>query len=247
MTDSEMAVRVTEHGPYVVTGGVPLARQIIVADSEGGSVDWQDGESFEAADEYRLCRCGQSANKPFCDGSHLRVGFDGTETASRDAYLNGATEQDGPFVTLTDNQPLCAFARFCDVGGQVWSLVEEPDERAAALAVREAELCPSGRLVAWNRHNRTAFESEFEPSIGLVEDPVEKVSGPIWVRGGMPVIAADGTTYEPRNRVTLCRCGASRNKPFCDATHAAIGFRDDRSVTTQGQTGTRIHQSTRRR
>ena len=38
------------------------------------------------------------------------------------------------------------------------------------------------------------------------------------------LILADGTTYEVRNRVTLCRCGASQNKPFCDATHASIGF-----------------------
>ncbi|MFE2733740.1 CDGSH iron-sulfur domain-containing protein [Streptomyces sp. NPDC059349] len=46
------------------------------------------------------------------------------------------------------------------------------------------------------------------------------------MRGGIPVTAADGTPYEVRNRVTLCRCGASRNKPFCDGTHASIGFKD---------------------
>nr|WP_246267868.1 CDGSH iron-sulfur domain-containing protein [Nonomuraea typhae] len=63
--------------------------------------------------------------------------------------------------------------------------------------------------------------------MGLVEDPVQGVSGPIWVRGGIAVTAADGTDYEVRNRVTLCRCGASRNKPFCDGSHAAIGFRDE--------------------
>jgi CDGSH-type Zn-finger protein len=40
------------------------------------------------------------------------------------------------------------------------------------------------------------------------------------------VIGADGFAYEVRNRVTLCRCGASRNKPFCDGSHASIGFSD---------------------
>jgi CDGSH-type Zn-finger protein len=60
-----------------------------------------------------------------------------------------------------------------------------------------------------------------------VEDPAEGVSGPLWLRGGIPVFAADGFAYEVRNRVTLCRCGASKNKPFCDGSHAAIKFTDD--------------------
>jgi CDGSH-type Zn-finger protein len=55
----------------------------------------------------------------------------------------------------------------------------------------------------------------------LIEDTAKQVSGPIWVRGGIPVLSADGTTYEIRNRLTLCRCGRSANKPFCDGAHAA--------------------------
>jgi CDGSH-type Zn-finger protein len=221
-----MKITVIADGPYHVTGSVPLAVQTILVDEAGNSIDWQPGEQFETPQQYFLCRCGHSAAKPFCDGSHARVGFDGKETASRAPYLEQAAEQDGPIVALTDAPPLCAFARFCDVGGQVWSLVELADRQAAGMAVREAQLCPSGRLIAWDRRSRRAFEPVLEPSIGIVEDPAERVSGPLWVRGGIPVEAADGTQYETRNRVTLCRCGASRNKPFCDGTHAAIGFRD---------------------
>lgn len=51
--------------------------------------------------------------------------------------------------------------------------------------------------------------------------------GPLWVRGGIPVESSDGATYEVRNRVTLCRCGRSSNKPFCDGTHKGVGFRDE--------------------
>jgi hypothetical protein len=68
------------------------------------------------------------------------------------------------------------------------------------------------------------IEPEFAPSIGIVADPAQGLAGPIWVRGGIAVTSADGVTYEIRNRVTLCRCGASANKPFCDASHASIGF-----------------------
>ena len=46
------------------------------------------------------------------------------------------------------------------------------------------------------------------------------------VVGGAQLTAGDGTAYEVRNRMTLCRCGASANKPFCDGTHTEVGFAD---------------------
>jgi len=219
-----MKITVTRNGPYLVEGAVPMARQSIGADAQGDSREWQEGESFEAQETFALCRCGQSASKPYCDGSHVRVGFDGTETASREPYDVQATEQVGPTVTLADAQPLCAYARFCDVAGQVWNLVEQEGAEAAELTVREAGLCPSGRLVVRDQQSNADIEPEFTPSIGIVADPAEGLAGPIWVRGGITVTSSDGEPYEVRNRVTLCRCGASANKPFCDASHASIGF-----------------------
>jgi CDGSH-type Zn-finger protein len=221
-----MKISVTENGPYVVDGGLPLSRQAIGVDTNGDSVAWIEGETFDVGERYELCRCGQSANKPFCDNTHLRVDFDGTETASRQPYLEQATAQRGPTFMLTDASALCAFGRFCDVAGQIWNLVEQPGPDAARLTAQEAAMCPSGRLVAWDPDSGDALEPELEPSIVLVEDPAQGCSGPLWLRGGVPVAAADGTEYERRNRVTVCRCGASANKPFCDGTHAAIGFSD---------------------
>jgi CDGSH-type Zn-finger protein len=217
-------ITVTTNGPYLVEGSVPIARQTIVADAQGDSREWQEGESFETKKACALCRCGQSANKPYCDGSHVREGFDGTETASREPYAVQATEQVGPSLTLSDAQPLCAYARFCDVAGQVWNLVEQEGVEAAEMTAREAGLCPSGRLVVRDHHNNSDYEPEFTPSIGIVADPAQGLAGPIWVRGGITVMSANGEAYEVRNRVTLCRCGASANKPFCDASHASIGF-----------------------
>ena len=221
-----MKITVTADGPYLVEGSVPVAMQTIVADNEGNSIDWREGGAFETTDSYALCRCGQSGTPPYCDGSHVRVGFDGTETASRELYVTQATAQRGPSLTLTDAPSLCAVARYCDVAGQVWNLVEQEGPEAARLTAQEAAFCPSGRLVAWDRDTKLAIEPEFEASIGIVEDPAQGVAGPIWVRGGIPITAADGHTYEVRNRVTLCRCGASSNKPFCDASHISLGFTD---------------------
>ena len=219
-----MMITVTANGPYLVQGAVPMARQTIVADAQGDSREWQEGESFETKETCALCRCGRSATKPYCDGSHVRSGFDGTETASREPYNTQASEQVGPSVTLADVRPLCAYARFCDVAGQVWNLVELEGADAAEMTIREAGLCPSGRLVVRDQQSNSDIEPEFAPSIGIVADPAEGLAGPIWVRGGITVMSSDGEAYEVRNRVTLCRSGASANKPFCDASHASIGF-----------------------
>jgi len=230
MTKTPTSVRVTvsADGPYMVSGAVPLAKQTIVADADGGSQRWEQGETIETRASYALCRCGQSNTKPFCDGTHAKVGFDGTETASREPYLNQANLIDGPVLELTDAESLCAFARFCDPNGQVWAQAARTDDPTVRENfVRQVNACPSGRLVAWDKATGKAVEEELPVSIGLVEDPVEQCSGPLWLRGGIAVVAADGFEYEVRNRVTLCRCGASNNKPFCDGSHASIKFEDE--------------------
>jgi len=222
-----LKIVVSDNGPYIVTGGVPLNLQTIEPDAEGLSWNWVEGRSFPAQGEYHLCRCGQSKNKPFCDGSHQRVRFMGKETASRELYDRQAEATDGPAMRLQDAEKLCAFARFCDPGGKIWSLIERTDDPAVReLVIREAGHCPSGRLVVSDPEPPKAHEPTFPPSIGIVEDPAMKCSGPLWIRGGVRVESANGTVYEPRNRVTLCRCGASTNKPFCNGSHANIEFHD---------------------
>ena len=81
--------------------------------------------------------------------------------------------------------------------------------------------------MAWNDATGEAVEQKYEPSIGLIEDTAKRCAGPLWMRGGVRVVGADGFNYEVRNRMTLCRCGASKNKPFCDGTHVSIGFSDE--------------------
>jgi CDGSH-type Zn-finger protein len=215
-------IEITKDGPYLVSGGLPLSEQWIVTNAEGDSLEYRDGKKHPSAQQYSLCRCGHSGNKPFCDGSHQKARFDGTETASRQPYLEQAKTIEGPTRNLTDAEGLCAFARFCDPKGRIWNLVKQSDDpEARRLTEFEAAHCPAGRLVVWDKKTGKAIEPKFEPSLGLIEDTDKKVSGPIWVKGGIPVISADGKAYEVRNRVTLCRCGASNNKPFCDGSHAA--------------------------
>lgn len=222
---SAMRITVTPNGPYVVTGSVPLSEQTIGTDAEGQSQRWTGKALPSAGTKFALCRCGHSGHKPFCDGTHIRIGFDGTELADRTPYLSRAKEYDGAGLALLDVESLCAFARFCDPNGQVWNEVADtavPEVRRTF--VNQVGRCPGGRLVAWDKEQGTPVEPGLEPSIGLIEDPAEGCAGPIWVRGGIAVVSADGEQYEIRNRVTLCRCGESSNKPFCDGTHASIKF-----------------------
>jgi CDGSH-type Zn-finger protein len=214
-----MRVRVTKDGPYVVSGSVPLSVQRIKVDEEDFCHGWEEGERYNTPETYSLCRCGASKDKPFCDCSHTAEGFDGTETAPTASFEEKAQVFVGPEMDLVDAKELCAGVRFCHRAGGTWDLVRHPSGPGdRQTAIEEIWDCPSGRLVAREKDGRT-LEPELLPSIGLVEDTQLEVLGPIWVRGGIPVESAGGETYEVRNRVTLCRCGRSRNKPFCDGSH----------------------------
>jgi CDGSH-type Zn-finger protein len=68
-------IAIIENGPYVLSGGVPLSEQAIGIDDAGNASSWVEGERLQAGDSYALCRCGQSKNKPYCDGTHAHVGF----------------------------------------------------------------------------------------------------------------------------------------------------------------------------
>ena len=218
-------IKVTRNGPYIVTGDPPLAQQFICKDADGHSHGWRAGQRYETCGTYALCRCGRSKNKPFCDGSHFTNGFDGTETASRETFAAQSTELVGPELTLAEVPVLCSEARFCQRAGDTWHLVRKSaDPECRRIAIEEASECPSGRIMLKDK-NGQVIEPELPPSIGLIEDVPAGFSGPIWVRGGIPIESADGVVYEVRNRVTLCRCGYSKNKPFCDGSHLEFQFK----------------------
>jgi CDGSH-type Zn-finger protein len=224
--DVDPRIRISEDGPYLVEGDMPVTRQEIVVDGAGESVAWVEVETFAGRAPCALCRCGASDAKPYCDGSHLAIGFDGTEVAGHTPYDDAAATIAGPRVDLKDRVELCAEARFCAAKGAAWHRVEDDDDESCRIVIEEAHLCPSGRYTAVDPATGTALEPDLPPSIAVVEDPSQGVSGPLWVRGRVPVESSDGSTYEVRNRITLCRCGGSKNKPFCDATHVEIGFSD---------------------
>ncbi|NTW29631.1 MAG: iron-binding protein [Coriobacteriia bacterium] len=219
-------IKIVKDGPYLVSGGVPLTKETIVADENGESVDWRQDVRLEDRERCGLCRCGESKTKPFCDGSHVAAHFDGTETASRAPQSEQSVLLEGPIVDMADAAALCSEARFCHRAGKAWIIVYDDDPAAAQTVIEECAQCPSGRYTAVDKATSEHIEPEFAPSIAFVQDPHMGVSGPVWVRGGIQIESADGEAYEVRNRVTLCRCGKSKNKPFCDGTHCTCDFHD---------------------
>jgi len=216
----EMRIKIIKDGPYQINGGLPLYEQAIVTDEAGHTRELVDIKQYPQKETYMLCRCGASKNKPFCDGIHRQIGFGGSETASRKPYLEKAEIFEGPELKLTDAHEFCDHSRFCLRSGGIRDLMQRSDDADARnTAIEEAMVCPSGRLVLWDKRTGKPFEKEFEPSLVLVHDKQKGCEGPLWVRGGVPIESADGSNYESRNRVTLCRCGKSENKPYCDGSH----------------------------
>jgi CDGSH-type Zn-finger protein/truncated hemoglobin YjbI/ferredoxin len=202
---------VTEHGPYRVEGDVTIH------DLEGGTQ--------RDAGSWCLCRCGGSRNKPFCDATHGLKGFDGAESADHAPIAVRRAEYPGDGVTVYDDRSRCAhFGQCTDRLPTVFRADAEPFvDPHAAPAGQVAEVvagCPSGALAYAEGSDPEPVEAAEPASITPIAD------GPYRVRGAVQVIGADGRPYERRARQTLCRCGQSGNKPFCDGSHWYAGFRD---------------------
>jgi CDGSH-type Zn-finger protein len=217
----EPTIKITPDGPYRVRGHVPLVRTAQVETEYGEPIAWAPDEPIDTRG-VTLCRCGGSSTKPFCDATHAREGFDGTEVADRGTFTERAHPYRGQGLTMSDDRTLCTQAGYCgDRFANVWAMIGRDDDPETRERIRTmSRLCPSGRLLTQVDGSDEVDELPYEPSIAVVAD------GPLWVRGGVRIEGADGEPYEVRNRVTLCRCGASENKPFCDGTHKDIGFRD---------------------
>ncbi len=206
---TELTITVLENGPYMVDG-MPTLRAA-------------NGEALETKERYFLCRCGGSSNKPFCNGTHNTNGFDGTEVADRSQVALRRVAYRGNGITVFDDRSICAHAGCCSDGlPQVFSTKRSPWIDASAAGVEELvrviRQCPSGALAY-------AFDGTEDQVTATGESGIQAwTDGPYVVRGGVSLVSADGTAYEAREPYSLCRCGASKNKPFCDGSHSDIGF-----------------------
>lgn len=218
MDADQPRITVTTDGPYRVEGDLPLTPKRMVLSALGEPLTWASGPDLPHDSPTYLCRCGQSNNKPFCDNSHARVGFDGTETADTATFEQSEVIHEGPGLIVHRVGRICQHASFCSNSVTDWyrMLPNSADVNVRTQLIGMIEHCPSGALVY--EIDGEVMEPDLAPALAPVED------GPYWVTGGVRITRGDGTDLEVRNRVTLCRCGHSKNKPLCDGTHFEIGF-----------------------
>jgi CDGSH-type Zn-finger protein len=223
--EKEGKIVVRKDGPYVVSN-LPLSEGVIKTDNSGHPVSIEKTKDYKTDPEYCLCRCGKSLGKPFCDGAHTKVSFNGTETANEEIFQRSKDIVEGPSYILEDTIPLCSSAGFCHgKEGNTWDLISSKDKKSNEMGIKQSCNCTSGRLVVLDKKTKKPIEEKFKPSIMILKEPWKKVGSSIWAIGEVPIICYDGKKYKPRNRVALCRCGESTNKPFCDGSHISTGFK----------------------
>ncbi len=208
-------------GPLLVKG-LPLVRKTAVHSEHGEPLAWKTTEPITDRVNYALCRCGESANKPMCDGSHTAVGFDGTDTADASTYAERSKQIGEGSIVVEDDRSICVHAGFCGTRHtNIWKQSRDLSESTVRLAViNEVEKCPSGAITYRFAEDDEHTEPDLPTQVAAIDD------GPLWVTGGATVTTSEGVELEVRQRVTLCRCGASANKPLCDGSHKEAGFTD---------------------
>ncbi len=212
-------VTAAANGSYIVEGGVPLYRRRAIHSEHGEPLTWETTEQLEVREQYALCRCGESNRKPFCDGTHVKQGFIADDTASG-TYDERSKVLGGTDIEVRDDRSICVHAGFCgNKVTNVWKQVgDTSDSVVRAQVIAMIERCPSGALTYGI--NGSQIEPLLPEAISITDD------GPLWVTGSIPVSTSDDKQIEARNRVALCRCGASANKPLCDGSHKEAGFSD---------------------
>ncbi len=210
--DAKPTITPLDDGPLKVTG---------VTDFRNSR-----GEAIATKKTMALCRCGASKTKPFCDGTHVSIGF--TDAKQDDRVPDQLDVYAGADITVRDNRGTCAHAGFCTARlPSVWRAMEpwiDPDGAAAADTVDVIHACPSGAL-AYERDGAVHTDYFSDPAIIVSRD------GPYWVRGGIELDGAEFGEGVGTEHYALCRCGRSRNKPFCDGTHWYAAFADDEGRT----------------
>jgi thiamine pyrophosphate-dependent acetolactate synthase large subunit-like protein/CDGSH-type Zn-finger protein/nitrite reductase/ring-hydroxylating ferredoxin subunit len=202
-------IEITENGPLIVKG----------------LDDFQNsrGDSIETKPVLALCRCGASDNKPFCDGTHANIGFTGQKLSKgkwdfRENYV-------GKKITIHDNREVCCHAGFCTGRlPSVWKSGVEPwidaDGDEVDKVIETIKMCPSGAL-SYSVEDVEHRDQERDPAIRVTKD------GQYNIMGGIELIDIDFGKEVSKEHYALCRCGWSKNKPFCDGSHWYAKFVDD--------------------
>ncbi len=208
---TRLTIECAENGPYIVKGLETFTNS--------------KGETISAKKVIALCRCGRSENKPFCDGTHGKVGFNDQKEPdrrpdTRDSYA-------GQKIIIHDNRGICSQAGHCTKNLEsVFKMKTDPwidpDGADVEKIIETIKQCPSGAL-SYTVEGVEHRDQDRELTITVTKD------GPYSITGGIEFVDQPWGEEASTEHYTLCRCGASRNKPFCDGSHWYIKFKDEKN------------------
>ncbi len=190
-----------------------------------GNLQNSKGAGYSTVRTIALCRCGGSKNKPFCDGTHMTNNFSGEKDASR--TLDRRDNYIGKKIVIHDNRGICAHSGFCTDGlPSVFRMKTkpwiDPDAAGVEAIIETIKKCPSGAL-SYSIENLEYRDQEREPMVTVTKD------GPHAITGGIELMGQTWGEGSSKEHYTLCRCGESKNKPFCSGQHWKIKFVDDKN------------------
>lgn len=201
------------------------------------------GEPLSTVSGVALCRCGASNNKPFCDGTHGTIGFssenkgtenDGSGEEKSKVIKDKRKDYVGKKITVHDNRRICSHAAECVNNlPSVFRLNARPwidaDGANVEGVINTIGKCPSGALSYSIDGIEHRDQNDRDSMVTVSKDGPYHITGGIELIGGNAnnniIQFGDGASKE---HYTLCRCGASNNKPFCDGMHKVINFKDDK-------------------
>jgi CDGSH-type Zn-finger protein len=196
------------NGPYIVQGNIPLVRKTQVVSEYGEPLTWKKEETIPTDGEYRLCRCGHSQDKPFCDSAHSEVDFDGAETADTGSTVERQEIHPGTQIIVKRDHSLCMESGFCaNRFTRIEAMIPETgDTRVRSLVMAMVERCPSGSFTYTIAPGEPDIEPDLPQQITVTTEITSggPINGPLWVTGNIPIERSDGQLLETRNRVTLC-------------------------------------------
>jgi CDGSH-type Zn-finger protein len=183
------------------------------------------GVFIETHPTVALCRCGRSGNKPFCDGTHLKIGF--KDEKRPESVPDRSDTYEGEEITIHDNRGVCSHIGHCTdnvpevfrMGMEPWI---DPDGDDPDYIARIIRMCPSGAL-SYSKDGILYKEYPREPEIFVGHNRSYHIDG------NSKLIDPDGYNPETPDHYTLCRCGHSKNKPFCDGSHWYVKFEDEKN------------------
>lgn len=139
----------------------------------------------------------------------------------------------GAEIDVTWNGALCIHVGECGRAvGELFVAKRDPwcnpDVTGVDDVIAVIERCPTGAL-SYTRKDGGAGETPPTANTGMIAN-----NGPIYLTGELQIDGATDETPGVATRVALCRCGKSKNKPYCDNSHEGTGFRDHGAIGDAG-------------